>query len=141
MSETTPSLAGVLETSLYVEDLERSKRFYRTLFQFEILGEDDRFCALNVCGRQILLLFQKEAARQPVVLPGGTIPGHGGSGQLHVAFAIAASDWNAWENGLREAGILIESTVRWPRGGRSLYFRDPDNHLIELATPGVWSIY
>jgi catechol 2,3-dioxygenase-like lactoylglutathione lyase family enzyme len=141
MSGTIPSVAGVLETSLYVADLDRSKRFYRTLFQFEVLGEDERFCALNVAGRQVLLLFQKEASRQPAVLPGGTIPGHGGSGQLHLAFAIAACDWNAWESRLREEKILIESVVDWPRGGRSLYFRDPDDHLIELATPGVWAIY
>jgi catechol 2,3-dioxygenase-like lactoylglutathione lyase family enzyme len=141
MTERIPCLAGLLETSLYVEDLERSKRFYRTLFQFQILGEDDRLCALSVAGRQILLLFEKESARQPAVLPGGTIPGHGGSGSLHLAFAISASDWNAWESRLREENVAIESTVDWPRGGRSLYFRDPDNHLIELATPGIWAIY
>ena len=141
MSETIPSIAGILETSLYVGDLERSKRFYRTLFRFEVLGEDDRLCALNVAGRQVLLLFKKEAARQPIVLPGGTIPGHDGRGQLHLAFAIAPSDRNGWENRLREANIPIESTVHWPRGGCSVYFRDPDNHLIELAIPGIWSIY
>ncbi len=26
-------------------------------------------------------------------------------------------------------------------GGTSLYFRDPDGHLLELVTPGIWSIY
>jgi catechol 2,3-dioxygenase-like lactoylglutathione lyase family enzyme len=31
--------------------------------------------------------------------------------------------------------------MAWPRGGTSLYFRDPDGHLVELATPGLWSIY
>jgi catechol 2,3-dioxygenase-like lactoylglutathione lyase family enzyme len=31
--------------------------------------------------------------------------------------------------------------MEWPRGGTSLYFRDPDGHLVELATPGLWSIY
>jgi catechol 2,3-dioxygenase-like lactoylglutathione lyase family enzyme len=141
MSRTIPSVAGLLETSLYVEKLERSKRFYQMLFQFQILVEDDRFCALNAAGRQVLLLFQKEASRQPAVVPGGTIPGHGGSGQLHLAFAIAASDWDGWKSRLQDGNVHIESIVDWPRGGRSLYFRDPDNHLIELATPGIWSIY
>jgi len=41
MCVTMPRLTGILETSLYVEDLERSKEFYRTVFQLEILEEDD----------------------------------------------------------------------------------------------------
>jgi len=31
--------------------------------------------------------------------------------------------------------------VKWSRGGESLYFRDPDDHLVELATPGIWATY
>jgi catechol 2,3-dioxygenase-like lactoylglutathione lyase family enzyme len=31
--------------------------------------------------------------------------------------------------------------VGWPRGGRSVYFRDPDGHSVELATPGLWETY
>lgn len=141
MGGTMPTVTGVLETSLYVEDLERSKRFYRTVFQFGVLHEDERFCALAVAGRQVLLLFKRGAALEPVVLSGGTIPAHDGSGSLHVAFAIPASDWDSWERRLQEANVPVESTVVWPRRGRSLYFRDPDSHLIELATPGLWSIY
>ena len=37
--------------------------------------------------------------------------------------------------------IAIEEKKKWERGGQSLYYRDPDRHLIELATPGTWSIY
>ena len=31
--------------------------------------------------------------------------------------------------------------MNWERGGQSIYFRDPDGHLVELATPGIWAIY
>jgi catechol 2,3-dioxygenase-like lactoylglutathione lyase family enzyme len=75
------------------------------------------------------------------VIPGGIIPPHGGSGSLHFAFAIRAEDVRAWEQRLADAGIAIESRVRWELGGESLYFRDPDNHLLELATPGTWPSY
>jgi catechol 2,3-dioxygenase-like lactoylglutathione lyase family enzyme len=136
-----PAVTGVLETSLYVADLRRSVGFYRDLFGFEALAADERFCGLNVAGRQVLLLFQKGLSAAPSVLPGGTIPGHDGSGRLHLAFAVAAADLPAWEERLRQQGVAVESTVDWPRGGRSLYFRDPDGHLVELAAPGVWSIY
>jgi catechol 2,3-dioxygenase-like lactoylglutathione lyase family enzyme len=69
------------------------------------------------------------------------IPPHDGVGREHVAFAIPAAAETAWQRRLEERGIVIESTVDWPRGGRSLYFRDPDQHLLEVITPGCWSIY
>jgi catechol 2,3-dioxygenase-like lactoylglutathione lyase family enzyme len=28
--------------------------------------------------------------------------------------------------------------MNWPGGARSLYFRDPDEHLVEFITPGFW---
>jgi catechol 2,3-dioxygenase-like lactoylglutathione lyase family enzyme len=72
--------------------------------------------------------------------PGGWIPAHEGSGRLHFAFAVAAEDLAAWEAHLAGEGIEIESRVDWPRG-RSVYFRDPDQHLVELVTPGLWANY
>ena len=133
-----PKLGGVLETALYVDDVERSARFYRELFNFETLEEDQRFGALNVAGKQVLLLFRKGGTTTPIVLPGGVIPPHDGTGTTHFAFSIPAADWDYWEQRLQGS---IESVVQWPRGGRSLYFRDPDGHLVELATPGIWAIW
>jgi catechol 2,3-dioxygenase-like lactoylglutathione lyase family enzyme len=136
-----PAVTGLLESSLYVADLRCSVGFYRDLFGFEVLTDDERLCALSVAGRQVLLLFKKGLSAAPSVLPGGTIPGHDGGGRPHLAFAVAAADLPAWEERLRQQGVAVESTVDWSRGGRSVYFRDPDGHLVELATPGVWSIY
>lgn len=137
----SPQVTGILETSLYVADVERAKSFYQSLFGFECLLTDERLCALAVDGKQVLLLFRKRGSVNSVEIPGGTIPGHDGSGEMHVAFSIALSQFEEWRKRLQEQNVAIESTVRWPRGGQSLYFRDLDNHLIELATPGVWSIY
>jgi catechol 2,3-dioxygenase-like lactoylglutathione lyase family enzyme len=136
-----PAVSRVLETSLYVDDVERAARFYEDLFGFERVFADERLCALGVAGRQVLLLFRKGASTRPTVLPGGTVPPHDGTGNLHLAFAVDASELPAWEQALRDRGIDIESRVDWPRGGRSLYFRDPDRHVLELVTPGCWSIY
>ncbi len=136
-----PPLNGILETALYVADLSRAVAFYRLLFGFDVLFADDRLCALAVPGHQVLLLFRKGMSVAPSEVAGGTIPGHDGGGQLHVAFAVAAADLPAWEERLRRQGVAVESTVSWPRGGRSVYFRDPDGHLVELATPGIWANY
>ena len=136
-----PSVGRVLETSLYVDHLDRSIDFYTQLFGFEKMVSDDRFCALNVRDQQVLLLFRKHGTTEPKVFPGGVLPPHDGDGQTHLAFTIAAEDEAGWSETLHAANVPIESRVTWPRGGFSLYFRDPDGHLLELVSPGCWAIY
>ncbi len=133
-----PRVSGVLETSLYVEDLHRSREFYQRLFGFEQFMCDARMCALGIPGEQVLLLFRHGMTTEPAPAPGGFIPPHHGSGQLHLAFAIPYGELAVWESHLTRAGIEIESKLHWPRGGTSLYFRDPDGHSLEVATPGLW---
>jgi catechol 2,3-dioxygenase-like lactoylglutathione lyase family enzyme len=136
-----PSVGRVLETSLYVDHLDRSIDFYTRLFGFEKMVSDDRFCALNVRDQQVLLLFRKGGTTEAKVFPGGILPPHDGSGQTHLAFTIATEDEAEWTQSLSVADVPIESRVTWPRGGFSLYFRDPDGHLLELVSPGCWAIY
>lgn len=136
-----PKLVAVLETSLYVEDLPRAIEFYESVFGFETLVADERMCAFNVSNLQVLLLFKRGASNVPMERPHGTIPPHDGSGRLHMAFSISADELRKWEEHFREKGISIESRVAWPRGSTSLYIRDHDGNLIELATPGLWKIY
>ncbi|MBL8794757.1 MAG: VOC family protein [Planctomycetia bacterium] len=136
-----PTIHGVLETALHVADLDRAERFYADVLGFAVMVADGRLRALSVAGRQVLLLFQQGGTAQPVTLPGGVIPPHDGQGRLHLAFAIDAADWEPWRERLTAAGVAVESVVHWDRGGRSLYFRDPDQHLVELVTPGCWPIY
>ncbi len=136
-----PSLTGVLETAIYVDDLDRASRFYEEFFGVTRIEGDARFRAYSVGGRSVLLLFKRGASTQVTQLSFGKMGAHDGSGPLHLAFSISMEDLPAWEKLLAEKGVAIESRVCWPRGGTSLYFRDPDNHLVELATPGVWSIY
>lgn len=138
---TPPKLNKILETALYVSDLPRAVAFYQTIFGFEILFGDERLCALNVENEQVLLLFRKGASTEPLIIPGGVIPPNDGDGQLHVCFAIEAGELENWANWLAENNVAIESRVTWERGGTSLYFRDGDEHLIELATRGLWTIY
>ena len=89
----------------------------------------------------MLLLFRRGATLETVRMPGGTIPPHDGHGPLHIAFAVSAEQLSDWEARLDRHGVAIEGRTKWSGGGRSVYFRDPDRHLVELATPGLWAIY
>lgn len=130
-----PKTEGILESSLYVSDVARSVRFYRETFGFDVISEfGERGCAMNVGARQVLLLFKKGASL-------ATTTPHDGDGELHVAFAIASAELTNWEAWLEQRGIAIEEKKKWELGGWSLYFRDPDRHLLELATPGTWPVY
>jgi catechol 2,3-dioxygenase-like lactoylglutathione lyase family enzyme len=141
MSTVSPPIGGVLETALYVEDVERSRAFYQRIFGFAVLFADERLCALNVADKQVLLLFKKGASTEPITTSGGTIPPNDGDGHLHFAFSIAAFDVPVWEEWLAAQSVTVDSKVFWERGGQSLYFSDPDGHLAELASPGIWAIY
>ena len=136
-----PKLSGVIETALYVDDLDRARAFYEKVLGLEPLTADSRFLAYDVGGRSVLLLFLRGSTPEPLQLPGGTIPPQYGTGPNHKAFSIAAAELPAWEKSLREHDVAIEGRTVWPRGGKSIYFRDPDHHLLELATPGIWAIY
>jgi catechol 2,3-dioxygenase-like lactoylglutathione lyase family enzyme len=143
------SVSRLLETALYVDDLDRACEFYRGVLGLgpTVAAAADNetqsrvFRPLHIPGGQVLLLFAKGATATTAVLPGGTIPPHDGNGRLHLAFAISASELDAWRERLQSHGVAIEGEVVWPRGGTSLYFRDPDGHLVELATPGLWTTY
>ena len=136
-----PKLDGILETALCTDDIERARAFYEDVLALTPIFEDKRLVAYGVAGRSVLLIFRRGSATQTVTMPGGTIPGHDGSGPLHVAFAIGKDELAEWERHLAARRVAIEGTTAWSRGGRSIYFRDPDGHLLELATPGLWSVY
>ncbi len=136
-----PQLTGIIETALYVTDMARAEEFYQRVFGLQKMVGDDRFCALSVADKHVLLLFLQGGTNEPINLPGGVIPPHDGSGQLHIAFSCTAQQLPEWEAHLLAQNVPIESRVHWERGGTSIYFRDPDQNLIEIATPGIWPIY
>jgi catechol-2,3-dioxygenase len=125
-----PRIDGLLETALYVENPGKSLFFYRDLLGLQPIFSDHRIQALSVCDRQVLLLCKKGASAD-----------HDASGRQHIAFSVSKTSLRDWESLLKEKNIGIEQRKSWPRGGQSIYFRDPDGHLLELITPGTWEIF
>ena len=136
-----PRISSILETVLYVADLDRAAAFYCEVLGLPLMLNEPRLRAFDVAGKGVLLLFRHGETLEPVTFPGGTIPPHDGSGPVHMAFQIPTEDLEDWRATLTAHDVAIESEVAWPRGGHSLYFRDPDGHCLEFATPGLWPGY
>jgi catechol 2,3-dioxygenase-like lactoylglutathione lyase family enzyme len=136
-----PRIDGLLETALYVADLDRATAFYEGALGLRVMLRSPRLVALDAGRQGVLLLFQAGATSADLVQAGGTIPGHEGTGRLHMAFAIPAEDLDAWRARLAAEGVALTGEMVWDAGGTSLYVADPDGHVIELATPGLWPNY
>lgn len=132
----SPALAieQVVETALYSTDLSRMEEFYSQILNFRVVDkEEGRHVFFQVGQGSILLIFNPETT-----IHGHHLPAHGAIGPSHVAFGIPTDSLNAWRSRLADRGIRIEHDHTWPRGGHSLYFRDPAGNSIELITPNVW---
>lgn len=129
-----PPIETVVETALYATDLAAMKAFYLDVLGLKLLAEAPaRQVFFQVGQSSVLLIFHPAAT-----LADGDFPSHGATGPGHVALGIPVAELDAWRDHLKAHGIEIEKELTWPRGGRSLYFRDPANNLVELITPGVW---
>jgi catechol-2,3-dioxygenase len=135
-----PAIVGVLETAVYVDDMERASQFYEGTLMLDVMFKDARVRAYKV-GRSVFLVFKRGASNRNTEMKIGNIPAHDGLGAIHMAFAIAADELADWEKLFAERGVAIEGRVKWPKGGESIYFRDPDGNLLEFATPGLWENY
>ena len=126
----------LVETGVYADDLVAAERFYRRRARPGGPRQGGgRHVFFQVGDRSMLLVFRPEAT-----LGGDHLPAHGARGPGHFALGVAAEDLDAWRRRLREHRVAIEHEESWPRGGHSLYFRDPAGNSVELITPGVWGL-
>jgi catechol 2,3-dioxygenase-like lactoylglutathione lyase family enzyme len=77
----------VLETILYVDDLDAAERFYGDILGLELDSRKDDLFVFFKCGAGMLLLFEPRAAST-----GRNVPAHGAQGPGHACFAIAEAD-------------------------------------------------
>jgi catechol 2,3-dioxygenase-like lactoylglutathione lyase family enzyme len=130
------TIKAIIETAIYVDDLDGTEAFYRTILGLTVIAkESGRHVFFQVGESSVLLAFIADAT-----LKGDHLPAHGAKGPGHFALGIEADALDTWRNKLKESGIAIEQEVEWPRGGKSLYFRDPAGNSVELITPGVWGL-
>ena len=128
------TLDAIVETSIYCEDLEAMEDFYSQVLNLPVIDRDaGRHVFLTVGPASVLLIFRPETTLQ-----GHHLPAHGAIGAGHIALGVKAECLPSWRARLIKNGIAIEKDQTWPRGGHSIYFRDPAGNSIELITRGVW---
>jgi glyoxylase I family protein len=130
-------LTGLHHLTAICRDLERTTAFYRDLLGLTLVREgqsdDDPdarhfwFSAGDGAPGTLISFMEYPTLEQGVV----------GIGSVqHFAFAVdSAEELEAWREYLRERGV--GATDVFARGGfRSIYLRDPDANIVEIATRG-----
>ena len=123
----------IVETAIYVADLDRAEAFYRDVLGLPLVGKEEGRHVFFGVGSGVLLVFNPETT-----LTGGVFPAHGTTGPGHFALGIPSESLEAWKQWLVSRGIAIEHEISWPAGGHSVYFRDSEGNSAELVTRGVW---
>jgi catechol 2,3-dioxygenase-like lactoylglutathione lyase family enzyme len=132
--------AGILETVLYAKDLGATEAFYRDVLGLEPFQRVAGRHLFYRCGDQVLLMFNPEATEVPPVPGALPVPSHGARGPGHICFRATAAEIDGWVERLAGKGVAIEADFEWPRGGRSIYFRDPAGNCLEFAEPRIWGL-
>ena len=132
--------AAILESALYVDDLDAAEAFYGETLGLERIAKVEGRHVFFRCGDGVLLLFVAEATVKPASNPAMPVPPHGARGPGHLCFRADEDEIEVWRSTLEEAGVAIEADFRWPNGARSIYFRDPAGNSLEFADPAIWGI-
>ncbi len=129
----------ILESALYVRDIEKAVQFYRDILGLELALPHNHRNAFFRCGTGILLVFDAKETVKPAPEGALPIPTHGTTGAGHMCFAASRGQIAEWKQHFAKHGIEIEREFDWPNGARSLYIRDPSGNSLEFAEPKLWN--
>ncbi|MCM2472575.1 glyoxalase/bleomycin resistance/extradiol dioxygenase family protein [Rhizobium sp. CG5] len=136
----TRPIEGILETALYVDDLDAAQAFYEGILGLETLSRAGDRHVFFRCGAGILLLFNAQETEKPAAAGALPVPSHGSRGAGHMCFRVSADNLDRMVERLAAAGVPLEADFRWPNGARSIYFRDPAGNSLECAEPALWGL-
>ena len=134
MSERRMRIAGIHHITLLVADVERSLAFYRNVLGLRLVkqtvNEDDR-------GARHLFFGDEEGRPGTLItcleypdLDEGTV---GRGSTHHFALAVESeAELAAWHDYLVSRGIPT-TDVMDRSDFKSIYLRDPDGHIVEIA--------
>ena len=117
--------------TLFVEDLPRTRLFYRDALGLEMVFEDDNSTAFDLAGTLINLL--RVSAADELIEPAAVGGGDAGS---RFQLTIEVPDVDAACAELAAKGLTpLNGPMDRPWGVRTACFADPAGHLWEFAAP------
>ncbi len=120
---------GISAITLFVEDLEAAKQFYREVFGLPLVFEDDDSAVFDF-GNTIINLLKTAAARE-LIEPAAVASREAGS---RLQLTIQVEDVDATCAELAARGVeLLNGPMDRPWGIRTASFRDPGGHIWEIA--------
>jgi glyoxylase I family protein len=135
--EKRMQIRGLHHVTAICRDLERTVAFYRDVLGLAVVhdgpSDDDPDSRHVWFGAQDGAAGRLVSFMQYPELPTGVV---GVGSTHHFALTVDTTDeQEAWRDYLRKAGV--ECSDVFDRGAfRSIYVRDPDGHIVEIATRG-----
>ena len=127
--------SSVHETVLYADDVAAATAFYADVVGLRVVfGPSTVLAALRLGDGGLLLLFDPDES----AVEGRDVPSHGARGPGHVAFSIDEEGLAEVLGRCREHAVAVERELTWPRGGRSVYVRDPAGNSVEFIVGEIW---
>ena len=115
--------------TLFVDDLDRSKAFYRQVFGLPLIFEDENSAVFRFANTGINLLRSEAAGN--LIRPGAVARQDAGA---RLVFTIDVDDVNEVCAELSAHGVeLLNGPVNRPWGRRTASFTDPGGHIWEIA--------
>lgn len=127
------NITQVKENCLYVSDLDRSLDFYHQKLGLPLISHVEGRHVFFRAGSSVLLCFLPEVTRAETKLPP-----HFAYGSQHLAFEVRTDEYDIWKKRLEEQDIEVVHEQHWKDDLYSLYFHDPDGHLLEIVPPRIW---
>ncbi len=125
-------ITSVKEVGLYVKDLDRSKAFYHDLLGFPVISHVPNRHVFFRAGDTVLLCFIAETTKKDQLI------GHYAEGKQHIAFEAKEGEYEAWKDFLKANDIELLKEITWGNGKLSVYFEDPDGHMLEVIENKLW---
>ena len=120
---------AIAAITLFVEDLEAAKRFYREVFELPVAFEDENSTVFRFGETVVNLLKASEA---PGLVEPATVATQDAG--VRFQFTLGVDDVDAMCEELKGRGVdLLNGPMDRPWGIRTASFRDPGGHIWEIA--------